>query len=250
MQKSNPFASIMTLDQAKNTVMTIENRLTANHAEKWSNRYVPVSVIDMVEQAYGAGYQLHSTILPGSRKKGIESSTNGAYTLRAIKDDTREFMGDKVQSELYISNSFDAKRSLTVSLGMYRQVCSNGLMMGVQVAGITARHTTGIIEQVNGLELVDPWAEIEKAYGWMIAKVDERQSLGIIDQLGLSATAVNKIKELYNEPARIEDARGDVWSLYNIVNEAVESRTCSKYSFFNFNSDLNSMIANAYEQVK
>lgn len=246
MQKT--IIETMTLAQAKDKVSHIEDVLTARHADNWSKKYVPVSIIDMVEQAYGAGYEIHSAILPQGRKKNV-ASTNGRYTLRAINHDVKEFFGDKVQSELYITNSFDAKRSLSVSLGIYRQVCSNGLMMGVTVSGIRARHTTGIIEQVNGLQLVNPWDEIQEAYGWMAAKVTEQESLGIIGQLGLSKKATDSVINLYNNPNRIEDSRGDVWSLYNIVNEAQEKRARSAYSFFNFNSDLNAMIKEAYESV-
>ncbi len=246
--KKTQIHTTLNLAQAIDTVSNIENRLTKNHSDSWTTRYVPVSLVEMVEQAYGAGYEIHSTILPASKKAGIEAK-NGSYTLRAVNHDVREFFGDKVQSELYITNSFDAKRSLKVSLGIYRQVCSNGLMMGVEVSGITARHTSGIIEAVNGLELVDPWVEIERAYGWMAAKVNEQQSRGIIGQLGLSEKAQSAIIDLYNNPLRVEDSRGDVWSLYNVVNEGLESRARSPYRFFNFNSDLNQMIQQAYAKV-
>lgn len=248
MKKVNPNQT-MTLAQTLDSVAKIETKLTDNHSDKWSKKYVPVSLEEMVRNAYGAGYEVHTIIEPRGKKKD-EASKNGAYVLRAINPQVQEFMGDKVQSELYISNSFDAKRSLRVSLGMYRQVCSNGLMMGVTVSAIKARHTTGIIEQVNGLELVDPWVEIERAYGWMSQKIEDQKAFSVIQELGLSQKAQDSIIELYKNPLRIEDKRGDVWSLYNVVNEGMEQRARSSYRFFTFNDNLNEMIKKAYEGIK
>lgn len=233
------------LQAATLAVSTLENSLSSRSEANWSEKYVPVSVLDLVREAYDQGYALTETITPRSKSAAKNSA---AYALTLIHTEQREFMGDKVSSQIQIVNSFDAKKALKIQLGMFREVCSNGLMVGNSVKSLSARHQGDkIIESVSSLNLVDPWPEIEAAYSWMSAKISDNQAFGIIDSLPISEKAKQDVKHLYTNPLRIADSRGDVWSLYNTANEAMEGRARSKWSFFNLNSNLNEMIKRAYK---
>ena len=51
--------------------------------------------------------------------------------------------------QLVITNSHDGLSSFSIKLGIYRLVCSNGLMVGETFESVTLRHTGSIIEQVD-----------------------------------------------------------------------------------------------------
>lgn len=51
--------------------------------------------------------------------------------------------------QLIVSNSHDGLSSLNIQLGIYRLVCSNGMMAGTMFESISLRHTGKILEQID-----------------------------------------------------------------------------------------------------
>jgi hypothetical protein len=124
---------------------------------------------------------------------------------------------------IYISNSCDGKRPLNLDFGMYRLVCSNGLIQRTPYIEHTIRHTQQGIEQIPVImQSVNSAAQ---------------RVLGRFDSLKTKELKPDQLEELVNKAARLrfnddvmdasqllniyrdEDKGNDLWSVYNRIQE-------------------------------
>jgi hypothetical protein len=143
--------------------------------------------------------------------------------------------GDNVWPQIIMTNSHDGKNSFTFQAGMYRLVCSNGLVIADQEFGSmkirhmgydfdTLRET--INEMVEKLPLtVESMnkfknTELTKPQKYDLArkalatrfKVQENQKVDQVYKIDLDE---------FLKPVRNEDAGNDLWSVFNLVQEKV-----------------------------
>jgi len=143
--------------------------------------------------------------------------------------------GDNVWPQIIMTNSHDGKNSFTFQAGMYRLVCSNGLVIADQEFGSmkirhmgydfdTLRET--INEMVEKLPLtVESMnkfknTELTKPQMYDLArkaletrfKVQENQKVDQVYKIDL---------DTFLTPVRKEDAGNDLWSVFNLVQEKV-----------------------------
>ena len=143
--------------------------------------------------------------------------------------------GDNVWPQIIMTNSHDGKNSFTFQAGMYRLVCSNGLVIADQEFGSmkirhmgydfnTLRET--INEMVEKLPLtVESMnkfknTELTKPQKYDLArkalatrfKLQENQKVDQVYKIDLDE---------FLKPVRKEDAGDDLWSVFNLVQEKV-----------------------------
>ena len=131
--------------------------------------------------------------------------------------------------EIVLINSHDRASSLSLSLGIYRMVCSNGLCLGGDIFSTGAMHHTG-----NGLKgLGDKIAGLISKQGMVADTVNTMQHrmLSLEDRMAFARQAVTlrypKLTEDENQlmavrtlqTRRYQDAGQDVFSVYNVVQE-------------------------------
>jgi|TARA_R110002060_G_scaffold70969_1_gene79563 hypothetical protein len=140
--------------------------------------------------------------------------------------------GDTVMPRILMTNSHDGKNSFKFQAGLYRFVCSNGLVIAdAEFASMKIRHmgydlselTTVINEMVEKLPLTVECMNKLKA---KILSEEEKVAFAKealqtrISEKQLSTYTTENIMELL-EPTREEDNGDDMWSVYNIVQEKV-----------------------------
>ena len=140
--------------------------------------------------------------------------------------------GDTVMPRILMTNSHDGKNSFQFQAGLYRLVCSNGLVIAdAEFASMKIRHmgydlselTTVINEMVEKLPLTVECMNKLKA---KILSEEEKVAFAKealqtrISEKQLSTYTTENIMELL-EPTREEDNGDDMWSVYNIVQEKV-----------------------------
>tara|TARA_B100000035_G_scaffold233498_1_gene201781 strand:+ start:927 stop:1763 length:837 start_codon:yes stop_codon:yes gene_type:complete len=143
--------------------------------------------------------------------------------------------GDNVWPQIIMTNSHDGKNSFTFQAGMYRFVCSNGLVIADEEFGSmkirhmgydfeTLRET--ISEMVDKLPLtVDSMnrfknTELTKNQKYDLArkaletrfKIQENQKVDQVYKIDL---------DQFLTPVRDEDKGDDLWSVFNLVQERV-----------------------------
>ncbi len=143
--------------------------------------------------------------------------------------------GDNVWPQIVMTNSHDGKNSFTFQAGMYRFVCSNGLVIADQEFGkMRIRHMgydfetlrETIEEMVEKLPLTVEsmnkfkQTELTKPQKYDLArkalatrfKVQEDQKVDQVYKIDLDA---------FLTPVRKEDKGDDLWSVFNLVQERV-----------------------------
>lgn len=128
--------------------------------------------------------------------------------------------------EILIRNSYDGRSKLNVSLGIYRLVCSNGLVVGETFDSIVQKHIGKNIE-----------TELENKYERLVAQAERLTTvvekmknttvdvpIKLIEAIAMETIGKKKeVKSINSEallkPLREEDEGKDLWSIMNIVQE-------------------------------
>ena len=126
-------------------------------------------------------------------------------------------------SNIYVSNSCDGKKPLNLDFGMYRLVCSNGLIQRTPYIEHNIKHTPQSIERLP---------MIMQSVNSAAQRVLER-----FDSLKTKELKPAQLEELVNKAARLrfdddimdasqlltvyrdEDKGNDLWSVYNRIQE-------------------------------
>jgi hypothetical protein len=130
-----------------------------------------------------------------------------------------------VKLQLLVTNSHDGSSSFSIRLGIFRLVCSNGLVVGSTFESVTLRHTGMILQEIDGA--------IEK----MVAQVKKLDAaLERMKSVTLTHEQVAKfydeaVKVRYGDKAsfrhvevtsrRTADDANDLFTVYNRVQEAL-----------------------------
>jgi hypothetical protein len=143
--------------------------------------------------------------------------------------------GDNVWPQIIMTNSHDGKNSFTFQAGMYRLVCSNGLVIADQEFGSmkirhmgydfdTLRET--INEMVEKLPLT-----VESMNKFKQTELTQPQKYDLARKALATRFKMRenqKVDQVYRidldeflKPVRKEDAGNDLWSVFNLVQEKV-----------------------------
>ena len=137
--------------------------------------------------------------------------------------------GDTVYPQIMLTNSHDGKNSFQFQAGLYRMICSNGLVIAdEQFESVKMRHMGYSFEDLQDMikEMVGKLPLTVESMNKMKAiEMAEEQILAFAkDALNARFTKkeMNRIevdlKEL-TTPTRKEDKGSDLWSVFNVVQE-------------------------------
>lgn len=133
--------------------------------------------------------------------------------------------------QIILHNSHDGKSAFSIQAGLYRLVCSNGLLVADSNAEIRIRHDTPMIER----EIIEGSYEVVQEAGKAIANASnlrlQKIVKGYADTYARAAIALRH-DVLPNEmiqcirpaqeillPRRYDDSPTNKWTLYNTVQE-------------------------------
>lgn len=187
-----------------------------------SNRYAQVRTIDLLEPLLERGFQITSAKQDKPRQRNPLHVTHSVnVTIPGMDAWHREG-----RPEILITNSHNGRTKLRMMAGIYRLVCTNGLVVGrdfidpvavshhernVNGAVDLALRLGGALERIAGV--VDTWREIELKKTQQIAFAAQAAAL----RYGASAGAYDTSALL--EARRDTDEGDDLWRVYNRVQE-------------------------------
>jgi len=134
--------------------------------------------------------------------------------------------GDTVFPRILLTNSHDGKNAFTFQAGLFRLVCSNGLVIAdEQFSSMKIRHmgydfetlSTLITEMVEKLPLT-----VESMNNFKNKQLSEEQKQKFaLEALGLRFDTEDKTFNVseFLTPTRKEDEGNDLWSVFNLVQE-------------------------------
>jgi hypothetical protein len=134
--------------------------------------------------------------------------------------------GDTVFPRILLTNSHDGKNAFTFQAGLFRLVCSNGLVIAdEQFSSMKIRHMGYDFETLSGLitEMVEKLPlTVESMNNFKNKQLSEEQKQKFaLEALGLRFDTENKTFDVseFLTPTRKEDEGNDLWSVFNVIQE-------------------------------
>ena len=206
----------MTLDQVKEVAPSV---FATSASPKVSNRYTFVPTVDIVENFQREGWEIAS----------VKQTGKGIHGLHEVKFRNGELpnVGDTLV-EAIIRNSHNGTSTLSVSAGLFRLCCSNGLTVATSAAdSFKVRHAGFELDDVK--RITEDFAKklplIEGSVNRMMEReltIDEkidfvRKSAEVRWKTG-SVPATLDYEEILN-PLRDADNGDSLWQVFNVVQE-------------------------------
>jgi hypothetical protein len=140
--------------------------------------------------------------------------------------------GDTVMPRILMTNSHDGKNSFQFQAGLYRLVCSNGLVIAdAEFANMKIRHMGYDLAELKTViqEIVEKLPLTVECMNKLKAKqLSENEQVDFakkalatrLSEEEISKYTSDDIVELLN-PTRKEDNGNDMWSVYNVIQEKI-----------------------------
>jgi hypothetical protein len=175
--------------------------------------------------------------------------------VRARGKSTKEFVRVPLQSvpiqglhgtaiipQLLLWNSHLGESTFQAKLGFFRLVCSNGMALGSIFDTVKLRHVvgpkfetefSGFFERLE-MSLEGGFRNLEEltARRLTLEEVD-----AVLPKIAQGRVA-EEIRRRFLAPVRIQDGSQDVWSLWNVANEVLATRSRSPVAFEQRNETL------------
>ena len=139
--------------------------------------------------------------------------------------------GDTVFPQILLTNSHDGKNAFQFQAGLFRLVCSNGLVIAdTQFEAVKMRHMGYTFEDLQEKikEMVEKLPLTVESMNKMKAQEMEQEQILQFAKDAIntrfSEKEMNRIKIDYDElikPVRKEDSGSDLWSVFNVVQEKI-----------------------------
>jgi len=246
----------------KNTFLTIDQiakaapaAVSTTSAANVSEKYVHVPTINLIEDMAKLGWGVTDAKQVRSKKEGTTDHKKHLITFRNDNVVIASEDGEVVYPQILLSNSHDGLSSFQFRAGLFRLVCTNGLIIATKEFGaMSIRHKgysfDALKQTVMGLVEALP-VTIETLNKFREVTLTEEQkaefalaALGIrFGENGAEVTPEEILK-----PTRKEDEGNDLWVVFNVIQEKM-SRGGFKYkastgrnktarSIKNFNRDI------------
>lgn len=204
-------------------------------------RYAPSILADEAHESRGERYAFIPTmaVLDGLKKEGFEPFAVGQTRVRDIgkKEHTKHLVrlrhpdmmsvtevGSEIP-EIVLVNSHDGSSSYQLMAGVYRLVCSNGMIAGSTHGEIKVRHSGNIIDDVieGSFRIVE---DVERLTG----AIDDFKAIQLEapEQIAFANAAAALKWEPDSTPIdpqrllrvrRMDDKKSDLWSVFNRTQE-------------------------------
>jgi hypothetical protein len=203
---------------------------TAPHSSR-SERYTYIPTVNVIEGMIKAGFQPFSASQSRSRIEGKSEFTKHMIRFRH-QDVTAALAVGDVIPEVILVNSHDGTSAYKLIAGMFRLVCSNGLMVADSTTGsVSVMHKGNIIAEVveasneiishseKALTAVGEWGRLQLTDGEQRAFAEAAHTVRFADAEGKVSTPITAEQLL--RPRRSEDHGSDLWKTFNRVQENV-----------------------------
>lgn len=185
-----------------------------------SERYRAVPTAPLAEKFKSLGFTVDSFTRRGCRD--VNKTPFVKHQVRLSHSDLLQSSGDDIRLQLIITNSFDATSAFKMMLGFFRFVCSNGLAVGTSYETFVHRHVGNIIEEVDSsVERIVAQTDrllfdIDKMKSVTLNPNDARDFL-----MAAAKVKDDNIQEALFQPRREADTGLDIFTLYNVAQEAI-----------------------------
>lgn len=175
-----------------------------------------------------------------SQRKARKGNTNTIFSKHMISFQNPDIMikgadGDDAFPRIILTNSHDGFNSFQFAVGIFRLVCSNGLVIAdEQFSDFRIRHSGYTFEELRGVvsSAVNDLPNKVQVLNQMKQRIltdEEKMKLALDAMLLRSAKLPDGVKVGYDdetlrdilEPKRQADKGDDLWKVFNVIQEKV-----------------------------
>lgn len=192
--------------------------------EEVSDRYLYIPTVQILSALYSAGFVVTGAMQGKTRKEGKRDFTKHMLRLRR-----HDQLGSRQAEtfELVLINSHDRTSLYDLRGGIYRMVCSNGLVVGEDAYRISVQHRGDILGRVveGSLRLVEESTSLMERVGEMKQIQTTQPERLLLAQYAHKARFDDEDVPFPAEDLlrrhRYEDSKEDLWTVTNVVQENV-----------------------------
>lgn len=215
---SNP--SVLTLEAVRKIAPSV---FAKSASPKMSERYLFLSTADVIAPLLSQGYSITQAVQRSTRRNGRDPNFT-RHMLRLRPDGAKPVVGNTVP-EVVVSNAHDGQARFVIHGGLFRLVCSNGMVVSMgQSYGAGFRHL-GDAEKVR--DGIREAVEGSKAILGTVQKMTKK-NLTAKQQTRLASSAAELVwdeqkftPDLLLEARRDEDKGDDLWRVFNRIQENI-----------------------------
>lgn len=217
--------NILTMDQIQRLAPSV---FSSGKAENTSDRYKFFPTYEIVRQMIDSGFQCVKAGQARTRIPGKEEFTR--HVLRFRNLDVAPHVGDSIP-ELVLMNAHDGTSAYRLMLGMFRLVCSNGMVVkDASIGELTVRHSgdDSIVQEVidASYEVISEAPKaIEQVKHWQgtMLNLDEQAALAkaAVELRGSTLTVdpFDAIRARRSADQTDDKGNRDLWRTFNVVQE-------------------------------
>lgn len=206
--------------------------------ESRSERFAPIATIDVVREMQAQGLQPYAVQQARTRDASKREYTKHLLRFRASTDPLKARAVGDVSTEVVLQNANDGTSAYKLTLGVFRLVCLNGMVVGNTYDSINVRHTGRAVEDV----IEGTYTVLDQA-GRVADQVQSWQGISVNrEEAHLLATAAHQLRypehyldetdEAYRrapvEADRLltarrwdDQKRDNLWTAFNVLQENV-----------------------------
>jgi hypothetical protein len=195
--------------------------------QKMSERYSFIPTIQVIEKMRSEGFQPVSAIQSRTRIEGKQDFTKHMIRFRDMRHGDAPAIRTlgTIYPELVLTNSHDGASAYKLDAGLFRLVCTNGMVVSAgNVSQINVRHS-GDVNQI-----IDASYSVIEEFPKVLASVESFSQLRLsAPQQQAYATAALALRYDDNTapvtaqqvvtPRRTEDRDANLWNTFNTVQE-------------------------------
>lgn len=211
----------------------MSNILTQTNSYGRTNQYQVITTQDLLNKFTSKGYNVESITQTATRKKEKQGFQKHMIRLSHENLEMRTNVGDS-RPELVLVNSYDGSTSLQMSLGIFRLICSNGLVVGDTFQTERIRHQGDVMPRID--ESID---KITEVLPLVASKVSKWSNIELTPEEKITL-AKDSVKSFLDKPLNYtynqngfnvrqvlatrhwqDRNKNDLWTVYNAIQENV-----------------------------
>ena len=204
---------------------------TEKPAANVSKHYTHIPTVQVLEDMSKLGWGVVDAQQVKARKNSTKGFQKHLVTFRNPDVVISGKDGDTVFPQILLTNSHDGKNAFTFTAGLFRLVCSNGLVIAdKKFNDVKMRHMGYTFEdlQVQIKEMVEQLPlTVESMNKMKGIELNKKQMKSLAKKALTTRFTEDQLKvtkidldELIN-PVRDEDCGNDLWSVFNVIQEKI-----------------------------
>ena len=218
----------MSKDAIRNAAPSV---FTLTPSNEVSDKYTHIPTEKVIDDMESLGWGVVDVKEVKARKKSTKGFQKHLLVFRNDDVVINGQDGDTVFPQILMTNSHDGKNAFNFEAGLYRLVCSNGLVIAdTRFESVKMRHMgysfddlqVKIKEMVENLPLT-----VESMNKMKATELEQNQILEFAKEAlntRFKKDELNRIKinmDEFIKPVRKEDEGNDLWSVFNVVQEKI-----------------------------